>query len=132
MTRFRATPILLRASGVAVLVTLLGFMPVAMTGCSKGGSDSATGPTSTASACSSASFDSSAGIGFALGCNSVSASISGITYDQFSRRTAYNYDISCADGTNRKQGRVSNVVYNNIGQALTWDFTVNGTSCKKS
>jgi hypothetical protein len=57
--------------------------------------------------------------------------VSGITYDSFSRRTSYNYDMSCSNGTNRKTGRVYNITYNNLGQALTWDFTVNGTTCRK-
>ena len=121
--------------GTASTVTCLiaaATVSASVTGCSKSGSD-ATGPTgSTASACSEASFDSSAGIGFSLGCNSVSVSVSGITYDQFSRRKSYNYDISCADGTKRKTGSVTNITYNSLGQALTWDYSVNGTSCKKS
>lgn len=112
---------------VAAALTL----SVSATGCSK--SDGTTGPSgSTTSACTEASFDGSAGIGFSLGCSSISVSVSGITYDQFSRRKSYSYDIACSDGTKRKTGTVSNITYNGIGQALTWDYTVNGTSCKKS
>jgi hypothetical protein len=103
-------------------------MPAGSVACS-GGSD---GPTAAkVDPCTTASFDSRAGIGFQLGCSSVTVSVSGITYDQFGRRTSYNYDMSCADGSNRKQGRVSNIAYNSIGEALTWDYTVNGASCQK-
>ncbi len=120
-------------ASAGILIAALAVVSVGATGCS-GGGDKATGPSgsSSASACSQASFDSSAAIGFNLGCNSVSFGISGITYDQFSRRTSYNYEMSCSDGTNRKVGRVYNITYNSIGQALTWDYTVNGTTCRKS
>jgi hypothetical protein len=119
-----------RGLTIALVAGALAFIPVATTACS-GGGDSATGPSSSTSACNDASFDSSAGIAFNLGCSSVSVSVSGITYDSFSRRTSYNYDMSCSNGTNRKTGRVYNITYNNLGQALTWDFTVNGTTCRK-
>lgn len=119
-----------RASLPLTILTAVIVGPAAVTGCSGGGGDKATAPA--ANPCAEASFDSSAGIGFALGCNSVNVSVTGITYDQFSRRTAYNYDISCSDGSKRKTGRVYNVTYNSIGQALTWDYTVNGATCRKS
>ena len=113
-----------------VLAALL--LPVSVTGCSGGGDDD-DGPTTPASnPCSEATFSTSAEIGFNLGCSTINASVSGITYDQFSRVVAYNYDISCAGGSNRKTGRVYNITYNNIGQALTWDYTVNGATCRKS
>ena len=67
-----------------------------------------------------------------LGCNSYETSVSGITYDQFSRVTAYNYDIACSGGSSRRTGRVYNITYNNLGEPLTWDFTVNGQTCHKS
>lgn len=130
MTRFRLGAWVARGAAVAGIIGALAIVPTATTACS-GGGDSSTGPSSATSACGDASFDSSAGIGFNLGCSSVSVSVSGITYDNFSRRTSYNYDISCANGTNRKTGRVYNITYNNLGQALTWDFTVNGSTCHK-
>lgn len=130
MTRFIPGAWLARGAVVAAIVGALAFIPAATTACS-GGGDSGTGPSSSTNACNEASFDSSAGIGFSLGCTSVSVSVSGITYDNFSRRTSYNYDMSCSNGTNRKTGRVYNITYNNLGQAQTWDYTVNGASCHK-
>lgn len=120
------------SGGVAtfVLVLVLGVSPMAITGCSGGDDGGPAGPVS--NPCSEASFSSNAEIGFDLGCNTISASISGITYDQFSRVIAYNYDISCQGGSNRKVGRVYNITYNNLGQALTWDYTVNGATCRRS
>lgn len=121
---------LLRATSVAAMVALATLGTTTMTGCGGGGDDDGTGPGSQ-SLCASASF-SGADIGFSLGCSSYDASISGITYDQFSRVTAYNYDISCTGGSNRRTGRVYNITYNNFGEPLTWDYTVNGQTCRKS
>ena len=121
------------SGGFASLVVLLiaVLLSAGVTGCSGGGDDDGTtGPAP--SPCADASFSSRAEIGFNLGCSTVSANISGITYDQFSRVTAYNYDISCAGGSNRKTGRVYNITYNNLGEPLTWDYTVNGATCRKS
>ena len=119
-------------SFATLAVVLLTFaVPVGVTGCSGGGDDGGT-TAPPPSPCTDASFSSRAEIGFNLGCSTVSASISGITYDQFSRVTSYNYDISCAGGSNRKTGRVYNITYNNFGEPLTWDFTVNGATCRKS
>lgn len=112
------------------LILLAAALPASVTGCSGGDDDGPTGPVS--NPCAEASFSTDAEIGFNLGCSTINASVSGITYDQFSRVTAYNYDISCSGGTPRKVGRVYNITYNNIGQALTWDYTVNGTTCRKS
>jgi hypothetical protein len=122
----------LRIAGAAVTVLAFLSLPAAVSGCSGGGGggDKVTAPTT--NLCAEASFDSQVNIGFNMGCSTLNVSISAITYDQFSRRRSYNYDISCAGGTNRKTGSVTNITYNNIGQALTWDYTVNGTSCRKS
>ena len=120
---------LIRAFVVTVVVAIVGTSPVALGACSKGGGGDATAP---ASQCGDAQFDNRAQIAFALGCNSVSVSLSGVTYDQFNRPTSYNYDFSCSGGSNRKTGRVYNITWNNLGQALTWDFTVNGSQCRKS
>ena len=114
------------ASAAVLAVAVAGSASV--TGCGGGGGDDAAGPS--ASLCSSAVFDG-ASIGFNLGCSSYSASISGITYDQFSRVTSYNYDISCTGGSNRRTGSLTNITYNNLGAPLTWNFTVNGQSCRK-
>jgi hypothetical protein len=122
---------IVRIAGVAAAVLALASLPVAVSGCSGGGgADKTTAPA--ANPCSDASFDSQANIGFNLGCSTLNVSVSGITYDQFSRKKSYSYDISCSGGSNRKTGSVSNITYNNLGQPLTWDFTVNGTSCHKS
>ena len=121
------------SSGLATvfLLALAALSPVVMTGCSGGDDDDPTGPT--ANPCAEASFSSRAEIGFNLSCSgSYTSSVSGITYDQFSRVIAYNYDISCTGGSNRKVGRVYNITYNNIGEAQTWDYTVNGATCRKS
>jgi hypothetical protein len=113
------------AVSAAILIAVLA--PASLTGC--GGADDAAGPTE--SLCSTASFDG-AGIGFNLGCSSYSSNVTGITYDQFSRVTSYNYDISCTGGSEKRAGRVYNITYNEFGQPLTWDYTVNGQTCRKS
>jgi hypothetical protein len=120
------------SGGFASVIVL--FLSVSLSagvaGCSGGDDEGATGPAP--NPCADASFSSQAEIGFAMNCSTINSNISGITYDQFSRVTAYNYDISCVGGANRKTGRVYNITYNNIGQPLTWDYTVNGTTCRKS
>jgi hypothetical protein len=122
---------LTRLAGVVAVVLAFASIPAIVSGCGGGGGGS-TGPSNTTNACAEASFDSQANIGFNLGCSTLNVSVSGITYDQFSRKKSYNYDISCSGGSNRKTGSVSNITYNNLGQPLTWSFTVNGTSCSKS
>ena len=115
------------------LVALCALVPMGISGCSGGGDDDGT-TAPPPSPCAEASFSSYAEIGFNLGCAAYSSSVSGITYDQFSRVTSYNYDISCAGGgsSSRKAGRVYNITYNNIGVPLSWDYTVNGATCRKS
>ena len=114
-----------------LLVALFAILPAAVSACSGGDDDG--GPAAPPpNPCAEASFSSRAEIGFNLGCSTYSSSVSGITYDQFSRVTAYNYDISCTGGSSRRAGRVYNITYNNFGEALTWDFTVNGATCRKS
>lgn len=113
------------------LILIAFLLPAGVTGCSGGGDDGGT-TAPPPSPCAEASFSSRAEIGFNLNCATISSSISGITYDQFSRVTSYNYDMSCAGGANRKAGRVYNITYNNLGEPLTWDFTVNGATCRKS
>jgi hypothetical protein len=113
------------------LILLAVLAPASVSGCSGGDDDDPTGPPAS-NPCSEATFSSNAEIGFNLGCNTINASVSGITYDQFSRVIAYNYDVSCSGGGNRKVGRVYNITYNSVGQALTWDYTVNGATCRKS
>lgn len=122
---------LARALSAAAMVAFVALGSTSVTGCGGGDDDDGTGP-GNQSLCSSASFSNGAEIGFNLGCNSYDVSVSGITYDQFSRVTSYNYDISCTGGSNRRSGRVYNITYNNLGQALTWDYTVNGQTCRKS
>lgn len=120
------------SGGLATLLFagLMSIAPVAMTGCSGGDDGGTTGPPPS-NACNEASFSSRAEIGFNLNCSGTyTSSVSGITYDQFSRVTSYNYSISCGGQT--KSGRVYNITYNNFGEALTWDYTVNGTTCRKS
>jgi hypothetical protein len=114
---------------VFLFAIVLSATPVAITGCSGGDDGGTTGPAP--NPCGEASFSSRAEIGFNLNCSGTySSSVSGITYDQFSRVTAYNYSISCGGQT--RSGRVYNITYNNIGEALTWDYTVNGATCRKS
>ncbi|MGQ0640560.1 MAG: hypothetical protein ACT4P6_07280 [Gemmatimonadaceae bacterium] len=75
-------------------------------------------------------MSSSGGISIQGTCSGTrNATISGITYDQFSRVIAYNFDFSCSSGGERFTGRVNSVTYNNIGQATAWSVTVNGTTC---
>jgi hypothetical protein len=57
--------------------------------------------------------------------------VSGITYDDFSRVIAYDYDVSCSDGSHRRTGSVHDIAYNNLGEALSLEYSVNGRECGK-
>lgn len=115
--------------GALLFAGVMFMAPLTIAGCSGGDDGGSTGPTP--NPCNEASFSSRAEIGFNLNCSgSYTSSVSGITYDQFSRVVAYNYSIACGGQT--KSGRVYNITYNNRGEALTWDYTVNGATCRKS
>ena len=55
--------------------------------------------------------------------------LTGTSSDQFGRTTSYTYSIQCSDGSNRQTASVTNITYNNLGQAVSWNFTVNGANC---
>jgi hypothetical protein len=115
---------------VLVAVCLLASGSV-VTGC---GGDS-TGPE--VFTCEDVAFNYSGSGGtpeitFNFGCDGgTSSGVSNITYDQFSRVTAYDYEFMCQDGSRRQVGRVSNIHYNSIGQPLSLEFTHNGKSCDR-
>ncbi len=100
-----------------------------------GGGGGGDGPTAPSISCKDAQWSFIGGnqtpnISFVLGCSGgLDFTMSNALRDQFSRVTAYDYEYKCANGTQRNTGRVSNIQYNNLGQALSWDFTVNGTQC---
>lgn len=83
------------------------------------------------SVCSQVSFSQSSDISidFNEPCGSFEATISNTTFDQFGRRTSYDFDISCATTSERYTGSVTDIVYNNIGQALSATVTINGETC---
>ena len=56
-----------------------------------------------------------------------SAQISNIQYDQYGRRSSYNYDITCNSG-DRYYGSVS-LNYNEYGQVTSATVTINGETC---
>jgi hypothetical protein len=111
--------------GVLPACALWAFLaagPVTVTGC---GGDS-TGPEE--DVCDRVSFSQSGNIGIQMNCSgSVNSTISAIKYDQFSRPISYNFDFSC--GSERYAGSVTNIRWNNIGQALGATVSVNGKTC---
>ncbi len=104
------------------LWALLAAGPVAVTGC---GGD-ATGPDE--NICDKVSFSQSGNIGIQMSCSgTMNSTVSNIRYDQYSRPISYNFDFSC--GSERYAGSVTNISWNNIGQALGATVTVNGKTC---
>ncbi|HSW29629.1 MAG TPA: hypothetical protein VLH75_09135 [Longimicrobiales bacterium] len=96
--------------------------PVAVAGC---GGDS-TGPEQ--DVCNQVSFSQSGNVGIQMNCSgSVNSTISNIRYDDYSRPISYNFDFAC--GSERYTGAVSNIRWNNIGQALGATVLVNGKTC---
>ena len=57
-----------------------------------------------------------------------SAQISDIQYDQYGRRSSYDYDITCNSG-DRYYGHVS-LDYNEHGQVTSATVTINGETCQ--
>jgi hypothetical protein len=57
------------------------------------------------------------------------STISNIQYDQYARRTSYDFDISCSPSNETLEGRFYNMTYNSIGQLQTFDATINGKNC---
>lgn len=108
----------------AVALLLLAIAGSGTVGC---GSDS-TGPTGS-SVCTKLALGSDGSVAINAGCTGVSSSISGITYDEFGRVKAYNFSLTCSDGSATYSGRVSGVTYNGIGQAQSASVSINGTTC---
>jgi hypothetical protein len=112
-------------------VRRLGF-PVAIALLSCAGLLGACGGDSTApekDLCSLVSMSRRADLAVNLSCSSVEFNVSQITYDQFSRRTSFSYSARCTDGSANYSGQVSNIVWNNLGETLSADVTINGRSC---
>jgi hypothetical protein len=64
-----------------------------------------------------------------MDCNSISGSVSGITYDQFGRVTSFNFDWKCTNSSEQYSGRFHSITYNSIGQIQSFQATVNGKNC---
>lgn len=64
-----------------------------------------------------------------MDCNSIAGSVSGITYDQFSRVIAFDFNWRCNTSSEQYSGRFYNITYNNIGQVQSFQATVNGKNC---
>jgi len=111
---------------VALCLLLAGGGPTAC-----GGGDKATGPKQLG--CSDAQWSFFGGqvpqISFVLSCSSIDVTYTGTGSDQFGRTLGYTYAYQCQDGSERQTGSVSSIQYNALGQALGWDYTVNGQLC---
>ncbi len=110
-----------RLTSVALLLCLVAG-PVATTSC-----DDSSGP----DLCSLVSLSSNGSVQIDMDCTSgISATISNIQYDQFGRRTSYNFDIQCSGGgSDHYTGSVSGIAYNQYGQALSATVRINGQTC---
>jgi hypothetical protein len=114
------------------LAAFLGLLAVAastpVTGCSGGGGPAGPGE----DLCDRITFDSNQGISIrsAFGCTSINSVNTGEQRDQFGRVLSFNFDITCTAGASeRLTGRVFNVTYNNLGQFVSAQATINGKSC---
>lgn len=108
------------------LGALAAFVPA--TGCDGGG-----GPTGTGgNLCNRITFDNNIGIivSSASGCTATTGGFTNQVRDQFGRPTSFDFDITCTAGaSDRVIGRVFNVTYNNLGQFVSAQATINGQSC---
>ena len=107
------------------LGALAAFTPA--TGCDGGG-----GPTgSSGNLCGRISV-SNQGISVTSvpGCTATTGGFTNTQRDQFGRVTSLNFDIQCTQGGNeRLVGSVFNVSYNNLGEVLSYQATINGQAC---
>ena len=122
MPRFRSGP----RFGVVGLLPVL-FLAMVLLIPASGCGDS-TGPES--NACDDLSFSRRAEVGLAVDCSSVEFTVSDIRYDQFGRHTSYNFEARCVGSSGKTyNGRVFDIRYNSIGDALSWEVDVNGKRC---
>lgn len=114
----------LRPGRLAPALGLLIFAgPVTTTAC--GGSD-ATAP----DVCSMVSLSSNGNLAIDFPCSSLDVTISGIHYDQLGRPVSYTFDHRCnAGGSGHYSGSVTNIRWNDLGQALGATVRINGTTC---
>jgi len=119
------TPILRTTlKGLVSLALMVFFVagPVATTSC---------GDSTSPDLCSLVSISSNGSVQIDMDCTSgISATISNIQYDQFGRRTSYDFDIQCSGGgSDHYTGSVSGIQYNQYGQALSATVRINGQTC---
>ena len=55
--------------------------------------------------------------------------VSNIQYDQYGRRTSWNFEWSCSSSSKTLEGRYYNMTYNSYAQLQTFDATINGKHC---
>jgi hypothetical protein len=105
------------------LALLLFAGPTTTTAC--GGND-ATAP----DVCSIVSLSRSGNLGIDFPCGALDVTISGVQYDQFGRPIAYTFDHRCtAGGSGHYSGSVTNIRWNDLGEALGATVRINGTTC---
>jgi hypothetical protein len=64
------------------------------------------------------------------GCGVSTGGFSNHVFDEFGRVLSFDFDIRCPSGdTPRLVGRVFNVQWNNLGEILSLQATINGRSC---
>ena len=65
------------------------------------------------------------------GCTATTGGFTNHVFDPFGRVLSFDFDITCtAGGSERLVGRVFNVTYNNVGEILSLQATINGRSCR--
>lgn len=109
-----------------LMVSWLTAGPAVLTACG----DDGTGPQGR-DLCELVSLNRNGNLSVDMNCSgSVTSTISEIRYDPFSRPTSYNFDMRCTgSGSDHYQGSVTNISWNNIGEALGATVTINGTTC---
>ena len=65
------------------------------------------------------------------GCTATTGGFTNHVFDPFGRVLSFDFDITCtAGGSERLVGRVFSVTYNNVGEILSLQATINGRSCR--
>ena len=109
------------------LLVVLVIGTITTTAC--GGDGTPTGP----ELCSLVSFSRSGDFGVQYTCSGAyTATISSIQYDPFGRRTSYNFALGCDGGSTLYTGSVTNIQWNNIGEAQSATVRINGETCSVS
>jgi hypothetical protein len=124
----------MRATVRFLAFSILALGAVALTapatGCDGGGGPTGTGGGNLCGRITFSSSLQSISVTSAAGCSATTGGFTNHQFDEFGRILSFNFDITCTAGASeRLVGQVFNVTYNNLGEFVSAQATINGQSC---